>query len=85
LESAFELLGEEGCLNDGEESCLHCSGFQAAINKSMSNANFKKDESGQLWMIKHCLQLPFDVLLPDYYDKRGKAMDEFLIQGNGCG
>lgn len=84
LEDAYELLGEDGRLSDNRENCPHCILFQAAIDKRINETVIKRDDKGHLWMLKHDLPIPFEVMLK-YYDKEGVESDGFMIQTNGLG
>jgi hypothetical protein len=84
LEDAYELLGEDGRLSDNRENCPHCILFQAEIDKRIKETVIKRDEMGHLWMLKHDLPIPFEVMLK-YYDKEGQETDSFMIQTNGLG
>lgn len=84
LEDAYELLGEDGRVSDNRENCPHCILFQAEIDKRIKETVIKRDEKGHLWMLKHDLPIPFEVMLK-YYDKEGQETDSFMIQTNGRG
>ena len=84
LEDAYELLGEDGRLSDNRESCPHCILFQAEIDKRIKETVIKRDDKGHLWMLKHDLPIPFEIMLK-YYDKEGKEAESFMIQTNGLG
>ena len=84
LEDAYELLGEDGRLSDKRENCPHCILFQAKIDKRIKETVIKRDEKGHMWLLKHDLPIPFEVLLK-YYDKEGSETESFMIQTNGLG
>ena len=84
LEDAYELLGEDGRLSNNRENCPHCILFQAEIDKRIKETVIKRDEQGHLWMLKHDLPVPFDVMLK-YFDKEGIETESFMIQTNGFG
>ena len=84
LEDAYELLGEDGRLSDNRDNCPHCILFQAEIDKRIKETVIKRDDRGHLWMLKHDLPIPFEVLLK-YYDKEGAEAESFMIQTNGLG